>query len=175
MPSSLPLPAARVGSGADLHEEQWGASGLAPSPAVWALLATCMRSSERVRTACNAHPSPALQPAACSAPHCACCCGADEMVYDAVLLLDRVMSIPLKVADSLLGVAMAACLLVAAKQASLADGHLPQLVSTRQPCCHGLGKSGYCGADRAVQLAPPAATKGHLLASLGPTPLSLVV
>ncbi len=55
----------------------------------------------------------------------------DEMVYDAVLLLDRVMSIPLKVAEGLLGVAMAACLLAAAEQASLAEARLPQLVSAR--------------------------------------------
>ncbi|KAL4419865.1 hypothetical protein ABPG75_006963 [Micractinium tetrahymenae] len=53
----------------------------------------------------------------------------DEMVYDAVLLLDRVMSIPLKAAEGLLGMAMAACLLVAAGQSGLPEAHLPHLAS----------------------------------------------
>lgn len=51
----------------------------------------------------------------------------DETVYDAVLLLDRAMSIPLKVSDGLLGVATAACLLVAAEQGGPAEAHLPRL------------------------------------------------
>ena len=58
---------------------------------------------------------------------------ADETVYDAVLLLDRVMSIPLKVAEGLLGVTMAACLLAATAQSGLPEAHLPALVSLAPP------------------------------------------
>ena len=80
-------------------------------------------------------PCPTTLPASTPSHTCARlpalhpCCTADETVYDAVLLLDRAMSIPLKVADGLLGVTMAACLVVAAEQAGLPDAHLPALVS----------------------------------------------
>jgi hypothetical protein len=58
---------------------------------------------------------------------------ADETVYDSVLLLDRVMSIPLKVAEGLLGVTMAACLMAATAQSGLPEAHLPALVSIAPP------------------------------------------
>lgn len=54
-------------------------------------------------------------------------CPADETVHDAVLLLDRAMSVPLEAAsDQLLPSAMAACLLlVAARPEHLPPDPLP--------------------------------------------------
>lgn len=40
-------------------------------------------------------------------------------MYDAVLLLDRAMSVPLQAAEGELGVAMAACLLLATRHSGL--------------------------------------------------------
>ena len=78
---------------------------------------------------------PSIAPFPCSLPNPP----ADETVYDAVLLLDRVMSVPLKVADGLLGVALAACLLVAAEQSGLPEAPPPPLVRRRprlwEACC----------------------------------------
>lgn len=55
---------------------------------------------------------------------------ADEAVYDGVLLLDRVASVPLKIGEGLLAVAVAACLQIAAKQSPLPEGSMaPSLVS----------------------------------------------
>lgn len=60
---------------------------------------------------------------------CLSLCDVDETVYDAVLLLDRAMSVPLTVAEGLLGVTMTACLAVAAEQSGLPAPHAPALVS----------------------------------------------
>lgn len=56
----------------------------------------------------------------------------EEAVYDAVLLLDRAMSVSLELADGLLGVAMAACLQVAAGQCGLPEGLAPSVADVAQ-------------------------------------------
>lgn len=45
-----------------------------------------------------------------------------------MLLLDRVMSVPMKMGEGLLAVAMAACVELAAKQSPLPEGMVPTLV-----------------------------------------------
>lgn len=50
----------------------------------------------------------------------------EEAVHDAVLLLDRAMSVPLEAPESLHRAALAACLLLAARQAGLPDRRVPE-------------------------------------------------
>lgn len=50
-------------------------------------------------------------------------------MHDAVLLLDRAMSVPLEAPESLHRAALAACLLLAARQAGLPDRRVPEPVS----------------------------------------------
>lgn len=76
--------------------------------------------------------SPACSPT-CPSP--SLLSSAEEAVHDAVLLLDRAMSVPLDAPESLHRAALAACLLLAGRQAGLPERLVPEPVSTACTAC----------------------------------------